>query len=251
MRTINKKTKENSDNTCGVKGMVTESILKKGKISELRFLTLSEQRFSRLSRLTRFFNLDNTGNLNKIPVLTKNRNIFKKNLILSVLLLFTMISANGQKFVGGSFGLDYGKNNDSESIFNLCFSPKFGYNLNDYLGLGVQLNYHHINVQYYEGIYKRLEVEPFFRFKILEFKTVDIFLETSVNFYDITDKPRFGSIGVAPLLSFGISERISFEANSNFFRLRYISPGYSDFLLLEVFYPQYFPLMNISIVFKF
>lgn len=180
----------------------------------------------------------------------------KALLFLAVIIAATV--ANGQVFIGGSFGVDKtgGKTKlgsvtiDNPSTFTVQFSPKVGFYLNDDFALGLSLGI--INTSYTtpENEYisdqevvdntLTLTIAAFARYKLIGNDRVSLFLDGELGGGKVTSKEKIGSIteegdplslfafGIAPVISYSISDRIDIEASSDFLRFGFASITETD-----------------------
>lgn len=170
----------------------------------------------------------------------------KKTIIMIVVVLTTIITANAQFFAGGSLGVGYGErdhyNPDYVVIndFSFYISPKVGYKLNDNISIGTNVSLmnsitkHKIGMDIIEREdirQQEWEVSIFGRYKLFEIKKLSLHIETPIGIGEkirkektetITNKTFSESkifINAFPLFLYDITDRFSLTATSSFFRL--------------------------------
>ena len=172
----------------------------------------------------------------------------KKTFLVMMFAVMTAICAQAQMFVGGSMGIDFGatkqtlgsttNNGPATSAFEL--SPKVGYYLSDNfaVGLNATLAFASQNNRA-DNPTKQKGTEwgfaPFARLSLLNIGNFSILLEGGVGIFGSSSKTTTGSttldgpsvfgfgMGVMPLLSYTLTNRINLEASTNLARLALVS----------------------------
>jgi hypothetical protein len=182
----------------------------------------------------------------------------KKMILIYALLLATSIVCSAQFFIEGDLGasvsnhkVEYGGvESDSNSNFNLFFSPRIGYWLNDRMAIGINITY--------SGApkYSSLRVSPpedygliiktegksyewkgsiFGRYKLFRMDKLSVLAECSMGINGGFSKIRSESItktresstsfgiNVFPVVSYNLTDRISIIAICDFMRFGFIS----------------------------
>jgi len=169
----------------------------------------------------------------------------KKVFIAMMFAGITAFSVQAQKyFTGGTIGVDYndGKyshgntTNNGPSTFSFEFSPMLGYYLSENLGAGV-------NISIGMGVRNDRDEQdptkdksfdwgfgPFLRYTALSRGDFSVLIQGGVGIFGSSSKTTYGTttnegpkhfgfdIGVMPLLSYSLTDRISIEASTNLAR---------------------------------
>ena len=181
----------------------------------------------------------------------------KKAVVAFAILIMVVFTSNAQVFVGGGLGVDYSKEKvsyggtsyDAYNAFALNLSPKVGYFLNDDFAIGLE-------VGLLTGTYKvpssgssgsdrkygltGWSVDAFARKNLIGIEKFALLLEGSVGVGGIKTKYTNGStttnydptfifaVGVEPVLSYSVTEKLSIEAACNFLRFGFQSATTKD-----------------------
>ena len=167
----------------------------------------------------------------------------KKVYLAMIFAAMTAVSAQAQYFAGGMLGVDYSdsKNTYGTTSYNrpssLSFelSPMLGYYLSDNLGAGVMINIGmSTENDRADNPTKDTSFEwgfgPFLRYTVLSRGDFSILMQGGMGIFGSSSKYVYGTttnkgpssfgfdIGVMPLLSYSLTERISLEVSSNLAR---------------------------------
>ena len=175
----------------------------------------------------------------------------KKVILAVVVMVATVSMSSAQVFVGGGLGLDYiggktssgGTSYDLGTGFAFSFTPKVGFFLNEDFAFGFELGI--LSATLKEPSYGSDSQEKygltgwnagtFARYRLAGVDRFSLLLEGSLGVGGLKTKYTYGStttegdptfifnIGVLPVLSYSITERLSVEASCNFLRLGFQS----------------------------
>ena len=171
----------------------------------------------------------------------------KRILLIITVLVSTLLTANAQVFVGGGIGIDLvggkvksGSNStDRPSIFVFQIIPKAGYYVSDDFAIGLDVGLMTISVTTPNmmgnddpvATTTAWQVGAFARYKLVGTEKLSLLLEGGLTIGGLKSKEKVGSnttdgnpssfftIGVLPVLSYDLSDRLSIEASGDFFRL--------------------------------
>jgi len=173
----------------------------------------------------------------------------KKTIISFIVLVTVILNSNAQVFVGGGLGVEFsggkskygGNSSDLPSEFAFSISPKVGYYLNDDFAIGLEVGFlsntekEKVGTTEYKDITTGWGVGAFARYNLVGDDRLSLLLEGSVSFAGMKSKEKAGStttdgnpmtalsIGVLPVLSYGLTDRLSIEASCDFLRLGFQS----------------------------
>ena len=176
----------------------------------------------------------------------------KKTFVAFAIFIVVVFTSNAQVFVGGGLGIDYAQEKDKNGstsydaykAFALNLSPKVGYFLNDDFAIGLE-------VGLLTGTYKipssgssgndrkysltGWSVDAFARRNLVGTEKFALLLEGSLGVGGVKGKSTYGSttnegdptfvfaVGVQPVLSYSVTDRLSIEAACNFLRFGFQS----------------------------
>ncbi len=173
-----------------------------------------------------------------------------KKIILSVLAIAAMATtANAQLWFGGSVGFRHNKNvikteNQDTKVpptNNFYFSPMVGYDLDEKLSVGGELDFQHsssgsvrnVNTEEVEvkSTTTRFGVTPFARYKFAEFNKFGLVAVARLPFTYTTGETSMGSqttknnpttsigLGLNPILTYSLNDHFQLECGLNFLSL--------------------------------
>lgn len=174
----------------------------------------------------------------------------KKVIISFVVLVAAVLSTNAQIFVGGGVGVDFGGGKstsggtsvDLPKSLAFSFTPKVGFYLNDDFAVGLEVGL--LSMTQKRTLYSGDErkdnttgwaVGAFARYNLIGGDKLSLLLEGSIAYGGMKDKTTVGStttngdpvstfgIGVLPVLSYSLTEKLSIEASCDFLRLGFLS----------------------------
>jgi hypothetical protein len=175
----------------------------------------------------------------------------KKVILVMVIALTGLVSVNAQYYVGGSLGFNSSSNKLKEGNKNTSTSftiaPEFGYNLSDKIDLGISLGFINTQMDEYSRELKQniWEIAPYVRYSILQYGKFSILAKAELAIaggkIDITYKEyayeenndynqkytHFG-IGIRPILTYSLSDKIVLLSELNFFNIGFYSSDYKD-----------------------
>jgi len=184
----------------------------------------------------------------------------KRVVLIIAVLVSGILTANAQVFVGGGIGVDLtggkfkiGSNSiDAPSSFTFQITPKVGYYLSDDLSIGLEVGLISSSVttpkEYLhwgasdDQIVSIIgwQVGAFSRYKFVGTDKLSLLLEGGLAIGGYQSKTKYGSnttdddpvslftIGVLPVLSYDLSDRLSIEASCDFLRLGFTSNTLKD-----------------------
>jgi len=182
-----------------------------------------------------------------------NKNNMKKLIVSVVVMIATISMSNAQYFVGGNLGMNLsgGKAKggstaiDLPSTFSIDFSPKVGFHLDDDFAVGLKVGLSNKTIKTpkeYSGYSddrkessSGWQVGAFARYNILRLNKFSVLLEGSVGVAGVKTKTKVGSvttdgnpasvfaIGVLPVLSYSLTDRLSIETSCDFLELGFVS----------------------------
>ena len=218
----------------------------------------------------------------------------KKVFITCAVLIAAVFTSNAQVFVGGGVGLDFGggkvksgsSSQDLPSLFAIEFSPKVGFYLNDDFAVGLEVGFINMTAKQ-KGNSSDLKVSAigwgvsaFARHNVLGGEKLSLLLEGSIGVGGAKSKYTYGSstsegdpmftfgIGVLPVLSYSLTDRLNIEVSCDFLRLGFQSvteKDNDDKSYKETYYNFGFgvntngynfelesiPLLKVGVIFKF
>ena len=180
-----------------------------------------------------------------------------KKTFIAFAILVMAVTSNAQVFVGGGLGVDYmgGKYKGGSSSFDLPsgfafnFAPKVGFFLNDDFAIGLEVEFlsatlkepgYGTNAK--DNKYKLTGwgVSGFARRNLVGTDKFALLLEGSLGVGGLKTKETYGStsydgdptfmfaVGVQPVLSYSVTDRLSIEAACNFLRFGFQSATTKD-----------------------
>ena len=154
------------------------------------------------------------------------------------------VSAQAQMFVGGTLGLDYTARSSSydgtktkyPSGFFIEFSPMLGFQISEKFAIGTEAS---LGIGALSDRKDKPQtallvgwgVAPFARITLVNAGDLSLLLHSSVGVSGMTEKSSYDGttedgdtffnfgVGVLPVLSYGLTEKLSIEARTNFLRL--------------------------------
>jgi outer membrane protein len=170
-----------------------------------------------------------------------------KNIIITAaLIVATAWNANAQLFIGGGIGIDYaggktktgGTATDLAKTFIIDFSPRVGYWLTDKFAVGLQPGIYSATRKFPENNSKTTYIgwstNAFARYKAITLDKFALLLEgatgtestvqktTTGNTTVKSDPHFFFNMGILPVLSYSITDRLSVQASSDILRLSFV-----------------------------
>ena len=176
--------------------------------------------------------------------------MYKKVFLMILAAVFTANVVSAQLFVGGSLGFDFmgGKNivgsnkTDMPSTFAFQIAPRVGYYLNDDFAIGLEVGLTtstqttpRVNLDDIKRSTTGWNVRAFARYNLLGTERLSLLLEGGIAIGGIKSKTTIGAIttdsnpisffniGVLPVLSYSLSDRLSLEASADLLRLGFSS----------------------------
>ena len=181
--------------------------------------------------------------------------MYKKISLIMLIAVLTAGLANAQLFVGGGVGVDFtgGKISGGSttikvpSALSLEIMPKVGYFLSDDLAIGAQFGFgiSSTTITKDHPLYDNKEelkitetswlVGAFARYRLAGTGDLSLFAEAGLDYAGLGGKAKSGSvtveddptnifrIGVLPVLSYNLSEKLSIEVSSDFLRFGFVS----------------------------
>lgn len=134
----------------------------------------------------------------------------KKFILLLMIAFATLVSANAQVYLGGSFTLAHNKDIGG-TIFSIA--PEVGYNLNEKWAIATEIGYTSI------ADVHQLNIAPYARFSYLERGIMRLFVDGGVGVSTGSGNTGF-EIGFKPGIAIKACEHISFIAKFGYLGLR-------------------------------
>ena len=170
----------------------------------------------------------------------------KKLFIACVVLMAAVLTSNAQLFVGGSVGLDFGggttkrgnTSSDKPTHLAIEFSPKVGFYLSDDFAIGLEVGFFNA-LEKTKGTGGSSDIKdntfgwgfsPFARYNVIGGEKLSLLLEGAVAIQGYKSKYTSGSttsngnpvtafsVGILPVLSYSLSDRLDIEASCDFLR---------------------------------
>ena len=181
-------------------------------------------------------------------------NHMKKTIISFIVFVAIIMNSNAQVFVGGGLGVEFsggkskygGNSSDLPSTFAFSLSPKVGFYLNDDFAIGLEVGFisetekETVGSTEYKDITTGWGIGAFARYYLLGGDKLSLLLEGSASFGGLKDKTKGGSttyegdpmtalgIGVLPVLSYSLTDRLNIEASCDFLRFGFQSMTVKD-----------------------
>ena len=173
----------------------------------------------------------------------------KKVIIACVVMIATVLAGNAQVFVGGGLGFDFeggkssygGTSTDLPKTTTIGFMPKVGYYLNDDFAIGLEAGFFNSTEKKTSGsqdVKNSLTgwgVGAFARYNLVGTDKLSLLLEGAISVGGMKNKYTYGSttsngdplttfgIGVLPVISYSLTDRLSIEASCDFLRFGFQS----------------------------
>ncbi len=154
-----------------------------------------------------------------------------KKLITLAIVIFSVVGANAQYYVGGSVGFQSNSketNTNPKSAFTIA--PEFGYYLNDKLDIGLDIEFS-FDKEQNDDKTTGWAVAPYARYSFFQVSRFEVLAKTSLFFGG--DKKEYASGGdskstnfgldLVPLLTYGLTEKVVLFSQLNFMRLNFTS----------------------------
>ena len=179
----------------------------------------------------------------------------KRVFFIIAVLVSGILTANAQLFVGGGLGLDLtgGKSKFGGTTFDgpketiFSFTPKAGFYLSDDLAIGAEINLYSYTEKYTPSggqEQKRSgfgwEFSPFARYRMLGNEKLALHLEAAIGIGGYKEKFSLGGnstdedpisefrIGVLPVVTYSLTEKLDLEASFDFLRFGFSSVTEKD-----------------------
>lgn len=138
-----------------------------------------------------------------------------KKLVLTLALVFGMLTANAQFFVGGEFGLTYDGGSENTTI---KIAPELGYAFNDMWTVAGSIGYTH------EDNYNSFYIAPYARWTFFKKDFLSLLVDggfgVSVGKHKGLDSESGFEIGFKPGISFDLTDNFSLVAHCGFLGYR-------------------------------
>ena len=148
-----------------------------------------------------------------------------KKFFITAFVALTVMAANAQSWVGGSFGINFTTPKGGKTVTSLSISPEYGYNFNDKWAIGIALEDEVSFVGDYDVNIATLE--PFARYTFAKAGIASFFVDGGIGFgceytnYEgemVDDDYAWGlSIGFKPGVKLSITDNLSLVAKLGFF----------------------------------
>ncbi|MDR1864043.1 MAG: hypothetical protein LBR08_00540 [Bacteroidales bacterium] len=174
----------------------------------------------------------------------------KKIIMFFAMFLATVFIADAQLLVGASLEVDYGSekektgntSKDIQSTFGISLNPKIGFYLNDQSAVGIAAGVGIANMKQpgsssdkdVKGSELSWELAPFFRYSIIDVKSLALLLESSVGIAGASYKYKSGAqtldgtsvfhlgVSVLPVLSYSLTGNLNIEASCDILRVGFL-----------------------------
>lgn len=150
-----------------------------------------------------------------------------KKLLITFALVAVACFAQAQFFIGGSFGMDFAKQNDNSEI-SFSFLPNGGYMFNENMGVGTEMGLTYTKntekLKDAEDVTKTFEFvfNPYFRYVVFKLDKFSFYADGKIDlkFGNMKSNDTSRSIttfglGVVPGMAYNFTEHISMAASLN------------------------------------
>jgi len=148
--------------------------------------------------------------------------------------LTSVVSAQtvGQFWGGGSIGITSSKEKDGLRLTNYNIMPEAGYQVTDYLGIGVKLGYYH-DENNEGGVKEKIngfKINPFARYSFLQGNIGKLFVDGGVGYEYAKNKLADAKIhelevGFRPGVAINVSNRVALTGHYGFIGYQYEKYG--------------------------